>query len=57
MKRILILTGVMLLVFLFAGWRFINIYPLQQVSKQFVTAVAQQKDTNPFSTLQINQEK
>lgn len=57
MKRILILTGAILLVFLFAGWRFVNIYPLQHVSKQFITAVAQQEDINPFTTLQINQEE
>lgn len=56
MKRILVLTGVILLIFLFAGWRIINIYPIQQTSKQFITAVAEQKDTKPFTTLQINQD-
>lgn len=58
MRRIplFILVGVSLLIFLIAGWRYINIYPLQQVSKQFITAVAQQEETEPYTTLQINQD-
>ncbi len=56
MKKILILTGVILLLFLFAGWRYVNIYPIQQTSKQFITAVAEQTDTGPVATFQINQE-
>ncbi len=51
---ILIITSVFLSAILIVSLQYANIQPIQNTSKQFIIAVAQQDDTNPYTTLQIN---